>query len=167
MKKKTGSTATYMTYGEYLLKYPQGRINENAKKNELGYCIISNQDKNNICWISTKSFRLINAGLKASYALDVGDMETAIGAIENLREKITIDAKKNLDKFMDAATKNRVKRQKEIDRQTKRKAAEQAQLHKQYIKQCKKTIDKQMENATGVEWQKLSRFVKQLMKSKK
>jgi uncharacterized protein YnzC (UPF0291/DUF896 family) len=87
--------------------------------------------------------------------------------IENLREKIAIDAKKNLDKFMDAATKNRVKRQKEIDRQTKRKAAEQAKLHKQYIKQCKKTIDKQMENATGVEWQKLTRFVKQLMKSKK
>lgn len=62
MKKKAnadfGSTAISMTYGEYLSEYPNGRKNESANKNMLGYCIISNSDPTNICWITMSDFNM-------------------------------------------------------------------------------------------------------------
>ena len=64
MKKKTGSTAMFMTYGKYLERYPQGRKIANAQADEYGYCIINNSDNTNICWLSIASFNLINNGFK-------------------------------------------------------------------------------------------------------
>ena len=59
---KTGSTAIYMPYGEYCRNYPKGRRDDDAKAKDKGYCIIDNEDKNNVCWITERAFRLINEG---------------------------------------------------------------------------------------------------------
>ena len=159
MKKKTGSTASYMTYGEYLLKYPQGRINENAKKNELGYCIISNQDKNNICWISTKSFRLINAGLQAAHAIDMGDMQRVFAAVENLHEHTVDVASTNLKKYWDEQNKEEAKLQKLREKQEEKERKERA-----YIVQARDEFSDLMLNSTAAQWAAILRLVKTVKK---
>lgn len=65
-KKKThqtsgiGSYAIRMTYGEYLKKYPHGNRDDSAKKETLGYAVISKRDNTNINWLSEKAFSMIN-----------------------------------------------------------------------------------------------------------
>ena len=56
-----GSYAIRMTYGEYLKEYPHGNRDESAKKETLGYAVISKRDKTNINWLSEKAFCMINA----------------------------------------------------------------------------------------------------------
>ena len=158
-KKKTGSTAIYMTYGNYLKNYPKGRKNDKAKSKELGYCIISNQDKNNICWISTKSFRLINAGLTASYALDVGDMQRAFAAVENLHEHTVDVASKNLKKYWDEQNKEEAKLQKLREKEEERERKERA-----YIVQARDEFSDLMLNATAAQWAAILRLVKTVKK---
>lgn len=70
MKKKTGSTAMFMTYGNYLKKFPKGLKDTNAKAGEYGYCIINNADKTNICWLTVASFNQINNGFKMLAAME-------------------------------------------------------------------------------------------------
>ena len=72
MKRKTGSTAMFMTYGDYLKKFPKGRKDTNAKAEEYGYCIINNADKTNIWWLNVASFNQINNGFKMLAATERG-----------------------------------------------------------------------------------------------
>ena len=55
-----GSYAIPMTYGEYLKEYPHGNRDESAKKETVGYAVISKRDKTNINWLSEKAFSMIN-----------------------------------------------------------------------------------------------------------
>ena len=55
-----GSYAIRMTYGEYLKEYPNGNRDDSAKKETLGYAVISKWDKTNINWLSVKAFNMIN-----------------------------------------------------------------------------------------------------------
>lgn len=65
-KKKTnqtrgiGSYAIRMTYGEYIKEYPKGNRDDSAKKETLGYAVISKRDKTNINWLSERAFSMIN-----------------------------------------------------------------------------------------------------------
>ena len=57
---EVGSYAIRMTYGEYLNEYPHGNRDESAKKETVGYAVISKRDKTNINWLSEKAFNMIN-----------------------------------------------------------------------------------------------------------
>ena len=140
-KKKTGSTAIYMTYGEYLKKYPQGRKEANVDAKTYGYCIINNEDKNNICWLKENTFHLINRGFAA-----VREMEEDPNG-----KKVKAEAKK-LKKL---AEKQQKLREKEEERERKERA---------YIVQARDEFSDLMLNATAAQWAAILRLVKTVQK---
>ena len=140
-KKKTGSTAIYMTYGDYLREYPQGRKHDNAKAKDFGYCIIDNQDKKNICWLKESTFHLINSGLAAVREMD----EDPTG--KKIRAK-----KRKLKKLL------------EKQRKLREKLEEKERKERAYIVQARDEFSDLMLNATAAQWAAILRLVKSVNK---
>ena len=140
-KKKTGSTALYMTYGEYLKKYPQGRKEANVDAKDYGYCVINNEDKNNICWLSKESFHLINQGFMALRALGEDPMgKKGMAGAKKIHQLLT----KQLKISAQEAAKERKERA--------------------YIVQARDEFSDLMLNATAAQWAAILRLVKTVKK---
>ena len=140
-KKKTGSTAIYMTYGNYLKDYPNGRKDNDVKPKDFGYCIIDNQDKKNICWLKESTFHLINNGLAAVREMD-----------EDPTGKKTRAKERKLKKLLE---KQRKLREKQEERERKERA---------YIVQARDEFSDLMLNATAAQWAAILRLVKTVEK---
>lgn len=140
-KKKTGSTAIYMTYGDYLKDYPNGRKDKDVKPKDFGYCIIDNQDKKNICWLKESTFHLINSGLAAVREMD-----------EDPTGKKTRAKERKLKKLLE---KQRKLREKQEERERKERA---------YIVQARDEFSDLMLNATAAQWAAILRLVKTVEK---
>lgn len=136
-QKKTGSTAIYMTYGDYLRDYPKGQKHEDAKPDEYGYCMINNENKKYICWLKESTFHLINNGLAA-----IREME------EDPDGKKAKAKAKRLKKFVE---KQRELREKEEERERKERT---------YIVQARDEFSDMMLNATAAQWAAILRLVK-------
>ena len=140
-QKKTGSTAIYMTYGEYLKKYPQGRKHDNAKAKDYGYCIIDNQDKKNICWLKEMTFNLINRGF---------------AALRDMEEDPTGEKAK--------AKEMKLKRLLEKQRKLREKLEEKERKERAYIVQARDEFSDLMLNATAAQWAAILRLVRTVEK---
>jgi len=144
-QNKTGSTAIYMTYGDYLRDYPKGQKHENAKPDEYGYCMINNENKKYICWLKESTFHLINNGLAAIREMD----EDPTG--KKARAKANAEAKK-LKKL---AEKQQKLREKQEEKERKERA---------YIVQARDEFSDLMLNATAAQWAAILRLVKTVKK---
>ena len=140
-KKKTGSTAIYMTYGDYLRDYPQGQKHENAKPDEYGYCMINNENKKYICWLKENTFHLINRGFAA-----VREMEEDPDG-----KKAKAEAKK-------------VKRFTEKQQQLREKQEEKERKERAYIILARDEFSDLMLNATAAQWAAILRLVRTVHK---
>ena len=144
-KKKTGSTAIYMTYGEYLKKYPQGRKEANVDAKTYGYCMINNENKKYICWLKESTFHLINNGLAAIREME----EDPTG--KKAKAKAKAEAKK-LKRFIE---KQQQLREKEEERERKERA---------YIVLARDEFSDMMLDATAAQWAAILRLVRTVKK---
>lgn len=144
-QKQTGSTAIYMTYGDYLRDYPKGQKHENAKPDEYGYCMINNENKKYICWLKESTFHLINNGLAAIREME----EDPTG--KKAKAKAKAEAKK-LKRFIE---KQQQLREKEEERERKERA---------YIVQARDEFSDLMLNATAAQWAAILRLIKTVHK---